>query len=196
MRTFAVRPHFEKPLLPSHSTWWGGLSLTQRNRNVGQELSRYSDWLRAGRSWIESRRGRDFPPIQTGPGAHPASCIMGTVSFPGVRQPKRCVDYPPHSSAEVKERVKSYISPIGSFWPVPEWIICSYQFKPLNAELNPICHLLALLGAHHIFHVSGLRVKYSLFFVTVQILWLNSVYLLTYLLHGEESFLRSQLVCS
>ena len=33
------------------------------------------------------------------------------------------------------------------------------QFNPLNAELNPICHLLALLGAHHIFHVSGLRVK-------------------------------------
>jgi len=32
--------------------------------------------------------------------------------------------------------------------------------NPLNAELNPICHLLALLGAHHIFHVSGLRVKY------------------------------------
>ena len=32
----------------------------------------------------------------------------------------------------------------------------------LIAELNPICHLLALLGAHHIFHVSGLRVKYTL----------------------------------
>ena len=31
--------------------------------------------------------------------------------------------------------------------------------NPLNAELNPICHLLALLEAHHIFHVSGLRVK-------------------------------------
>ena len=31
--------------------------------------------------------------------------------------------------------------------------------NPLNAELNPICHLLALLGARHIFHVSGLRVK-------------------------------------
>jgi hypothetical protein len=31
--------------------------------------------------------------------------------------------------------------------------------NPLNAELNPIYHLLALLGAHHIFHVSGLRVK-------------------------------------
>ena len=31
--------------------------------------------------------------------------------------------------------------------------------NPLNAELNPIRHLRALLGAHHIFHVSGLRVK-------------------------------------
>jgi len=33
------------------------------------------------------------------------------------------------------------------------------RVNPLNAELNPICHLLALLGAHHIFHVSGLKVK-------------------------------------
>jgi hypothetical protein len=32
--------------------------------------------------------------------------------------------------------------------------------KPLNAELNPICHLLALLGAHHILHVSKIRVKH------------------------------------
>ena len=32
-------------------------------------------------------------------------------------------------------------------------------FNPLHAKLNPTCHLLALLGAHYIFHVSGLRVK-------------------------------------
>jgi len=32
-------------------------------------------------------------------------------------------------------------------------------FNPLNAELNPICHLLALLGAHHILHVSRRRVN-------------------------------------
>jgi len=31
--------------------------------------------------------------------------------------------------------------------------------NPLNTELNPVCHLLALLGAHHIFHVSKIRVK-------------------------------------
>ena len=33
------------------------------------------------------------------------------------------------------------------------------HFNPLNAQLNPICHLLALLGAHHILHVSRIRVK-------------------------------------
>jgi len=32
-------------------------------------------------------------------------------------------------------------------------------FNPLNAELNPICHLLALLGSHPILHVSRIRVK-------------------------------------
>jgi len=33
------------------------------------------------------------------------------------------------------------------------------NFSPLNAELNPICHPLVFLGAHHILHVSGIRVK-------------------------------------
>jgi len=31
--------------------------------------------------------------------------------------------------------------------------------NPLNAKLNPICHFLALLGAHPIPHVSGIRVN-------------------------------------
>jgi hypothetical protein len=31
--------------------------------------------------------------------------------------------------------------------------------NPSNAGLNPICHLLALLGARHILHVSRVRVK-------------------------------------
>ena len=34
------------------------------------------------------------------------------------------------------------------------------MFNTLNAELNPICHLLALLGAHHFLYVSGIRVEY------------------------------------
>ena len=31
--------------------------------------------------------------------------------------------------------------------------------NPLNPELNTICYLLALLGAHHFLHVSRIRVK-------------------------------------
>jgi len=32
------------------------------------------------------------------------------------------------------------------------------ELNPLNAELNPICHLLVLLGAHPILHISRIRV--------------------------------------
>jgi len=41
--------------------------------------------------------------------------------------------------------------------------VVSYKvwFNPLNAKLNPICHLLALLGAHPILHVSRVRVNVS-----------------------------------
>jgi len=35
----------------------------------------------------------------------------------------------------------------------------AFHFNPLKAELNPVCHLLALLGAHHILHVSRIRVN-------------------------------------
>ena len=31
--------------------------------------------------------------------------------------------------------------------------------NPLKPELNPICYLLALLGAHHFLHVSRIRVN-------------------------------------
>jgi hypothetical protein len=34
-----------------------------------------------------------------------------------------------------------------------------FLFKPLNPELNPIRHLLALVGARHIVHVRRMRVN-------------------------------------
>jgi hypothetical protein len=45
---------------------------------------------------------RFFAHVQTGPGAHPASCTMGTRSFPGVKRPGRGADHPPAPSAEVE----------------------------------------------------------------------------------------------
>ena len=44
-----------------------------------------------------------------------------------------------------------YLSPIFSFF--------LRMFNPLNAELNSIFYLLALLGAHHFLYVSRIRVK-------------------------------------
>jgi len=37
--------------------------------------------------------------------------------------------------------------------------LINLDINPLNAELNPTCHLLALLEAHHILHFSRIRVK-------------------------------------
>jgi hypothetical protein len=43
-------------------------------------------------------------------------------------------------------------------------------FNPLNAELNPICHMLALWGAHPILHVSRIWVNHSVpYFIIVQL---------------------------
>ena len=46
------------------------------------------------------------------PGAHYSSYTIGTGSFAGVKRPGRCVDHPPPSRTEVKERVELYIWPL------------------------------------------------------------------------------------
>jgi hypothetical protein len=48
--------------------------------------------------------------------------------------------------------------------------------NPLNAELNPICYLLALLGAHHFLHISRIRIKS----LTLRLL-LSYIYIYIYL---------------
>ena len=48
---------------------------------------------------IESRWGGEIsPPVQTAPGAHQASCTMGTGSFPGVKRLGRGAGPPTSSS--------------------------------------------------------------------------------------------------
>jgi hypothetical protein len=49
-------------------------------------------------------------------------------------------------------------------WWVPnnagKWqMVFNSAFNPLNAKLNPICHLLVLIGVHPILHVSRIRIK-------------------------------------
>jgi hypothetical protein len=79
------------------------------------KMDSYSESLRAGRSGdripVEARFSA---PVQTGPGAYPASCTMVTGSFPGVKRPGRGVDHPPPSSAEVKR--KSRAVPLLPLW--------------------------------------------------------------------------------
>jgi len=62
--------------------------------------------------------GRYSAPVQTGPGAHPASCTMGTGSFLGVKERPGCDadPSPPSSAIGHHERVELYLySPCGLY---------------------------------------------------------------------------------
>jgi hypothetical protein len=82
--------------------------------------SRYNncDWLRAGRSGDRIPVGTRFSaPVQTGPGAHPASCTIGTGSFPGVNY-GRGVLLTTHPLL-VPRSWKSRAIPLPTLWATP-----------------------------------------------------------------------------
>ena len=66
---------------------------------------------------IESRWGRDFPPVQTGPGANPASFTMGTGYFPGVKC-SRGVLLTTHTLLVLRSW-KSRAIPLPNLWVTP-----------------------------------------------------------------------------
>ena len=71
-----------------------------------------------GSPGIESRWGARFSaPVQTGPGAHPTSCTMGTGSSPGGKErPGRDDDPSPLLVPRSKNRVELYLySPLRVF---------------------------------------------------------------------------------
>jgi hypothetical protein len=60
------------------------------------------------------------------------------------------------------EGVKCVVSGGAETYPIFKIVmnyILLYFINALNAELNPICHFLALLGDHHTLHVSRIRIK-------------------------------------
>ena len=60
--------------------------------------------------WVGGGGGAGFFPIaQTGPEVHPASCIMGTGSFPGVRRPGLGVDFLSPSCILFEKMLEIYI---------------------------------------------------------------------------------------
>ena len=59
---------------------------------------------------------------------------------------------------KIRKRIIVYICETAGLKMTFEVETCCH-INPLKAELNPICHFLALLGTHHILHVSRIRVK-------------------------------------
>jgi hypothetical protein len=72
-------------------------------------------------------RARFFAPVQTGSGAHPAPCTMGTGSFPGVKWTGRGVDHPPPSSAEVEHQYSYTL-----YSPPVVYYRVTFTFYPLS----------------------------------------------------------------
>ena len=58
--------------------------------------------------------------------------------------------------------------------------------NPLKPELNPICYLLPLIGAHHFLHVSRLRVKLLTFRLLMSYIY---IYIYIYMEHPFLMFL-------
>ena len=94
---------------------------------------------------IESRSGARFSvSVQTGTGAQPASCTMGTGSFLGVKRPGRGVDHPPH----LAPRLKSTAIPLLPLWAsvacyrvnfVKPFILSYAQISDQTSDVTHIC---------------------------------------------------------
>ena len=78
---------------------------------------------------IESQWGARFSaPVQTGPGAHPASCTMGTVSFPGVKRPRRDAESSPLLVPWSRKGRAIPLLPLWAVWPVHSLSACTRVF--------------------------------------------------------------------
>jgi len=70
------------------------------------------------RGLIPGGWGRFSAPVQTSPGAHPASYKMDTGSFRGGKRPGRGVDHPLYLAPRLKKEELYLYSPSETSWPV------------------------------------------------------------------------------
>ena len=107
--------HFNFIFISRNSSSSIQVLITGRNISVGIATRYGLDGLGFDSRWV----ARISAPVQTGRVTHPASYIIGTMSFPGVKWPGRDVDQPPTSSTEVERRVELYVCyPSLPSWPV------------------------------------------------------------------------------
>jgi len=92
------------------------VSTIQAESGLGSSVGIVTE-LRAERSGTESRWGRDFPPVQTCPRAHPASGKMGKGSFPGVKCGRGVLLTTHHFL--VPQSWKSSAVPLPTLWATP-----------------------------------------------------------------------------
>jgi hypothetical protein len=106
---------------------------------------------------------RFYAPVQTGLGAHPASCTMGTRSLPGVKQPGRGVNHPPNLAVRLSRQVSfttrktSHHAPHTFHYTAASSIYSTTPHNPpyppqqvLNRSYHPIQHTRhSNQSAHH-----------------------------------------------
>jgi len=111
--------------------------------------------LRAGRFGNRIPVGARFStPVKTGPVAHPASCTMGTASFPGVKS-GRSVTLTPHPLLVPWSR-KSTVIPLFPLWtvrPVQSLSACTRVHFTFTLHLRCISLVLFSLLTHFLFYV-------------------------------------------
>jgi len=112
----------------------------------------YSDWLRAGRSRDRIPAGVRFSlPVQTGPGAHPASCTMDTGSFPEVKS-GRGMTLTPHPllvrwSSKGRIYLYSHYGPYGLYKGAHYFVACEQpSLLPPQWFLNMFAMLQKVTG--------------------------------------------------
>jgi hypothetical protein len=146
MCSFRVKSDSETAL------WISEASLFKKNTHIGQWAgwrSRYSDWLRAGRSGDRIPVGARFSaPVQTGPEAHPASCTMGTGSFPGARC-GRGVTVTPHPLIVPRSKIEQYYTSNlpkglrglwkGETYPTHVGHLYIMKFEHNQSKKSPLC---------------------------------------------------------